>query len=113
MQRFANEHSVRALALLTDGRCLPERLTHFKQIIIFRDVHPQRTTGSHDVPSSAVPKMTDGTDVQLQRHQKLICNGKIYDLHLARRKLQPSLDARVPDGLQMMSGPAHGIAEDT
>lgn len=80
--------------------CLPHRLTHFKQIIIFRDVHPQRMTGSHDTPLSAVPKMTDGNDVQLRQHQKLICNGKIYDIHLARR----SFDARVPDGLQMMSG---------
>lgn len=65
------------------------------------------------MPSSAAPKMTDGDDVQLQQHHKLICNGKIYDLHLARRKLQPSLDARAPDGLQMMSGSAHGTAADS
>lgn len=73
--------------------CLPHRLTHFKQIIIFRDAHPQRVTGSHDTPLSAVPEMTDGSDVQLQQHQKLIWDGKIYDTHLARRKLQPNFDA--------------------
>lgn len=50
-------------------------------------------TGSHDTPLSAVPEMTDGSDVQLQQHQKLIGDGKMHDIHLARRKLQPSFDA--------------------
>lgn len=79
--------------------CLLNPLTPFKQIIIFRDI----PLGEWQVLMiCAVRKSFTSQrwqighhpDVQLQLHQKPICNGKIYDLHLAWGKLQPSLNRR-------------------
>lgn len=104
--------------------CMPHPLTPFKQIIISRDV----PLIEWQVPMIRIRlpftfqiwQIRNHADVQLQRHQKLICNGKIYDLHLPWRTLQLSfnrhssvrVDACVWDGLQMMSGPMHGITAD-
>lgn len=45
--------------------------------------------------------MTDGNGLQLQRHQKPLWEGEIYESHLGRR----SCGAGVPDGLQTVSEP--------
>lgn len=121
MQHFVNEDSRGACELsLTADACLPvclTPLTPFKQIIIFWDF--PLSEGHVPMISIRQPltfqrwQIGNHPDVRLQLHQKPTPDRKMCDLHLAWRKITAELqsvfpgscvDARVLDGLQMMSG---------
>lgn len=99
MQKPVNEDSCFCLAA-DAGTPSPLETNHY-----FPGCSSQPVTGSQDRPLPALLKMTDGNDVQLQRHQKPLCNGEIYDSHLGPGRLRSSAGAGVLDRLQTVSEP--------